>query len=476
MIRSQATRRQFMRFTAAAGLTVLGGGSVGCTEAARTKAQGGAPPNVLFVAVDDLRHDCGCWGHPLVRTPHIDRLAAGGMRFDRSYCQHTICNPSRSSFLTGLRPGTTGVHDNRTPLRSQLPDVITMPQQFRKNGYRTVRLGKIFHGGMDDEGAWDVSTDFRPTPLGHNKGEGRNLTGGTLRWCTWRAAEGADEDQPDGQIAAEAIRQLQAHRDRPFFLAVGFHKPHDPFIAPKSYFEPYPLDRITLPPEAPASAEPAPGPTRGGGFARAFDAFTDRERLEFTRAYYACTTFMDAQLGKVLAALERLGLAERTVVVFLSDHGYHLGERNWWNKNTLFEHACRSPLLIRAPGITTPGRPTRCLVEFVDLFPTLADLCGVSPPQGLQGCSLVPLLRDADHAVKAAAFTEVSRGQFMGYSVRTDRWRYTEWEGGKRGAELYDHEDDPNEWHNRAADPAWAGVRADLSKRLGAYARVGGRA
>lgn len=470
MTHDRTTRRQFLRFGALAGAAALGGCTLGRAASAGTQPAGKPDrPNVLFIAVDDLRHDCGCWGHPLVRTPNIDRLAATGMRFDRSYCQHSICNPSRSSFLTGLRPGTTGIHGNRTPLRSKLPDAVTLPQHFRNNGYVTARLGKIFHGGFDDERSWDVSTDFRPTPIGH-KGDGRNLTGGTLKWCAWKAAEGADEDQPDGQVAAEAVRLLGQTRDKPLFLAVGFHKPHDPFIAPKKYFEPYPMQAITLPPPAPEGAEPAPGPDRGGGFAKAFDAFTDRERREFTRAYYACTTFMDAQLGKVLDALDRLGLAEKTIVVFLSDHGYHLGERGWWNKNTLFELSCRSPLIVRAPGVTAPGKPTQRLVEFIDVFPTLTDLCGLGNPKGLAGTSFVPTLRDPDRAVKNAAFTEVSRGKYMGYSVRTERWRYTEWDSGKRGAELYDHNADPNEWRNLADDPAHAAVRADLAKRLRALA------
>jgi len=475
------TRRRFLRWTALAGAAAFGGCAPGCAarserapaDTSAVSTEGAAPArkprlNVLFVADDDLRHDGGCWGHPLVRTPHLDRLAATGTRFDRSYVQFPICNPSRSSFLTGLRPDTTQVYGNRTPLRSKLPDVVTLPQLFRQNGYFTAGLGKIFHGGMDDERSWDVSTDFRPTPEGL-KGEGRNLTGGTLKWCAWKAAEGTDEDQPDGQIAAEAVRLLGEKRDRPFFLGVGFHKPHDPFVAPLRYFDMYPLDDITLP-QAPADATPAPGPALAGGFATAFAAFTDRERREFARAYYAGTTFMDAQLGKVLDALDRLGLAESTIVVFASDHGYHLGERGWWNKNTLFEHACRSPLIVRAPGVGRPGQATVRLVEFVDIFPTLTELCGLSNPKGLQGQSFVPLLRDVDRPWKETAFTQVDRGAFKGYSVRTERWRYTEWDGGAKGTELYDHRSDPGEWHNLADDPAVAAVRADLSKRLHAYA------
>ncbi len=471
------TRRQFLRLGAAAGAAALGGCAVSRPGAAAVgastpkkageKGRRGDPPNVLFVAVDDLRHDCGCWGHPMVRTPNIDRLASSGTRFDRSYCQYPVCNPSRSSLLTGLRPDTTHVLNNRTPLRSKRPDVVTLPQWFRQHGYFTARLGKIFHGGFDDARSWDESSNRRPTPIGR-KGQGRNLTGGRLRWCAWRAAEGGDEDQPDGQLAGGAVRLLEQDRDRPLFIGLGFHKPHDPFVAPKRYFNPYPLSKME-PPETPADAAPAPEPAFSRGFARAFAEFTDRDRREFMRAYYACTTFMDAQLGKVLDALDRSGQADRTVVVFLSDHGYHLGERGWWNKNTLFEHSCRSPLIVRAPGIGAAGQTTRRLVEFVDLYPTLCELCGLPAPEGLEGRSVLPLLREPDRPWKETAFTQVSRGQFAGYTVRTQRWRYTEWDGGKQGVELYDHEADPGEWHNLADDPAHASVRAELSRRLRAY-------
>ena len=478
MANSEPTRRQFLHLGAAAGAAALGGGIVSspgaagaCAPKPKKSGEEATPYDrqyILFIAIDDLRHDCGCWGHPMVRTPNIDRLASRGTRFDRSYCQYPVCNPSRSSFLTGLRPDTTQVLGNRTPLRSKLPDVVTLPQLFRQNGYFTARLGKIFHGKFDDARSWDVSTDFRSTPTGQ-KGEGRNLTGGRLRWCAWRAADGRDEDQPDGQLAAGAIRLLEQDRDRPFFIGLGFHKPHDPFVAPKRYFDLYPLLRMQ-PPETPPDATPASEPAFSRGFAQAFATFTDRDRREFMRAYYACTTFMDAQLGNVLDALDRFGLAESTVIVFLSDHGYHLGERGWWNKNTLFEHSCRSPLIVRAPGIGMPGQATQRLVEFVDIYPTLGELCGLPTPEGLEGRSFVPLLREPDRPWKQAAFTQVERGTFAGYTVRTQRWRYTEWDGGKQGVELYDHDSDPGEWHNLAEEPARASVRAHLSGHLHTYA------
>jgi iduronate 2-sulfatase len=428
--------------------------------------------NVLLILADDLRNDLGCYGHRAVRSPNIDRLASTGMRFDRAYCQYPVCNPSRVSLLTGLRPDATGVLDNRTFFRKNLPNVVTLPQLFRKNGYFTAGLGKIFHRGltiedehpeMDDPQSWDVTRYFQTSALAM-RGEGRNLTGGRLPWCRWLAAQGDDEDQPDGQIARDAVRLLEENRNRPFFLAVGFHKPHDPFVAPKRYFDLYALESLTLP-RAPEDRSPDLPLALPAGAKAEFDRFTDQERREFTRAYYAGTSFMDAQVGRVLAALDRLELSGRTVVLFLGDHGYHLGERGWWNKSTLFECSARAPLIVRAPRMK-PGRACSRVVEFVDLYPTAAELCGVTAPAGLQGRSLLPLLDDPSRAWKAAAFTQVQRGRAAGRSVRTERWRYTEWDGGGQGAELYDHEIDPGEYRNLAGAPGHARTVAELKLLL----------
>jgi len=465
------TRRRFLGVGAAAAAAALGGCAGGIAKSSAAGAEPTAPkparpPNVLFVTVDDLNTDLGCYGHRIVRSPNLDRLAEQGTRFDRAYCQFPVCNPSRSSLLTGLRPDTTGILGNRTPLRSKLPDVVTLPQRFRQNGYFTARLGKIFHGGanMDDPKAWDVALDFKPTPTGR-QGERRNMTGGAVKWCWWMMAEGDDEDQPDGQIARQAARLLEEKRDRPFFLGVGFHKPHDPFIAPKKYFDLYPTDRLDPPREPPGRTPDLPLAI-GRGLKAHFDRFTDRERREFMRSYYAGASFMDAQFGKVLAALDRAGLARSTIVIFLSDHGYHLGWRGWWNKNTLFEWSCRAPLLVRVPWLTTPGSVCSGLVEFVDLYPTLTDLCGLKAPANLAGTSLVPLLKDPSGKGRKAAYTQVQRGRAAGYSLRTERWRYTEWDGGKQGAELYDHHADPHEWRNLAGQGKYARFVADLKTLL----------
>ncbi|HMV85668.1 MAG TPA: sulfatase [Blastocatellia bacterium] len=433
-------------------------------------------PNVLFIVADDLRNELGAYGSPVAKTPNLDRLAKRGMRFDAAYCQYPVCNPSRTSLLTGLRPDTTRVVDNSTNFRTTLPDVVTLPQVFRENGYRTTSFGKIFHRGltmedlrtdMDDKASWDEVRYFQTTPLGF-KGEGRNLTDGKLAWCNWRAAEGTDEDQPDGQIAREAINVLEqrAKDKQPFFLAVGLHKPHDPFIAPKKYFDLYPLERLKLwqaPKETladPAAALP------GGAFRDAFSKFTDKERLEFMRAYLAGVSFTDAQAGKVIDALDRLKLTENTIVIFFGDHGYHLGERGWWNKSTLFELSARAPLMVYAPQMKAKGKATARLVEFLDLYPTLMELTGLKAPHKLEGRSFVPLLDNPQLKWKAAAYTQMSRAGFSGYSVRTERWRYTEWGEGLQGAELYDHQTDPQEYRNLANNPKYNATVKQLKTLL----------
>jgi iduronate 2-sulfatase len=432
------------------------------------------PPNVLFVVIDDLRCSLGCYGESAVMSPNIDRLAARGMRFDRAYCQYPVCNPSRTSFLTGLRPDTTGILDNKTPVRGKHADVVTLPQLCRERGYFTASLGKIMHIGLDADGktaffqdpkSWDDCRNFEATPLGR-RGEGRNLTGGKLNWCRWLAAEGGDSDQPDGQIAENAVRLLEAHSrpgSKPFFLGVGFHKPHDPFHAPRKYFDAYPLETISLAREPDDRSVDLPLAIPNP---RTFAEFTDRERREFRRAYYAGTSFTDAQVGKLLDTLDRLDLWKSTIVVLLGDHGYHLGGHGWWNKVTVFELGARAPLIVWSPDARGMGRSTRAIVEFVDLYPTIAALCGLTPPANLEGTSFRAVLDDPDLPGKSAAFTQVVRGQGMGRSVRTDRWRYTEWDGGERGVELYDHSNDPLEYHNLAGRPESRAVERELRTRL----------
>jgi uncharacterized sulfatase len=430
-------------------------------------------PNVLFILADDLGATLGCYGDRAVKTPNIDRLSARGVRFERAYVQYTVCNPSRASFLTGLRPHQTQVLDNRTLLRNKVPDVVTWPQLLKDHGWHTAALGKIFHlgGGRDRAAAarwadlpksWHEAHDFSATPAGKTL-EGRNLTGGQLAWCRWGMTAGGDDDQPDGQTARAAIELIDKLTDQPWLVAVGFHRPHDPFVAPKKYFDLYPLEQIEVHCDSPEMTAAPPLAVGFGEFGRAFAQFTDQERREFLRAYYAGVSFTDAQVGRLLDALDARRMWDRTVVIFIGDHGYHLGQRGWWNKNTLFELSCRTPLVIAAPGIR-PG-VSRGIVEFVDLYPTVTELCGLSAPGGLAGQSLQPLLRNPSRPGKRAAHTLVTRGAAQrGDSVRTERWRYTKWSDGQQ--ELYDHSIDDSEMRNLAGDTRYAETVSELQKLL----------
>lgn len=433
--------------------------------------------NVLFIAVDDMNCDLGCYGAKGMKTPNIDRLAARGVRFDRAYCQYPLCSPSRVSLMTGLRPDRTQVFDlNKDFRKTSLPDVVTLPQAFRKNGYFAARVGKIFHygnpgqigtDGLDDPASWNQ----RINPAGRDKREEDLLTNYTPKRglgssLSFLAAEGTDAEQTDGMVAEAAIRLMEENKDRPFFIAAGFYRPHCPYIAPKNYFELYPLDRIAVeigaaghlkrvPPLALASCQPHP-----------WFGVTRDQAAEAKRAYYATFSFVDALVGRLLDALERLELADRTVVVFWSDHGYHVGEHGLFMKMSLFEESARVPMLIAAPGMRGNGKACERTVELVDLYPTLTDLCGVSAPSDLDGASLRPLLDNPGSAWTRPAFTQLMRGATPGHSIRTERWRYTEWGNGREGRELYDHAADPREMNNLADDPAHASIVADLRSLL----------
>jgi arylsulfatase A-like enzyme len=427
-------------------------------------------PNVILIVADDLRPELACYGVSGVVSPNIDRLAKRGMLFQCAYAQYPVCNPSRSSFLSGLRPDETGIVSNEVSFRDKLPDLISLPELFRRHGYFTAGIGKIFHLGEDAEGrevlfqdpkSWDHFFDsLRDAPKIGRQGEGRNLTDGRLKWCEWRAAAGTDNDQPDGINTTEALRVLDEHRGKPFFLALGIHKPHDPFIAPRKYFDLYPEDSMQLIKDP---ADRSPRVRHAIPNQKDFATFTDKERLEFKRAYLACVSFADAQVGRILDALDQHKLWENTIVILIGDHGYHLGEHNWWNKVTVYELGARSPMIAWIPGAKGMGRPTEALMEFVDLYPTLIDYAGIAPPHRLAGTSLRPVFEDPAHPGKEAAFTQVNRGP-IGRSVRTKRWRYTEWgDNGRSGVELYDHEADAGEYHNLAEDPGHSSTRERLA-------------
>jgi uncharacterized sulfatase len=430
--------------------------------------------NVLLIIADDLRDTVGCYGNTQVKTPNIDRLAQRGVRFEHAYVQYPVCNPSRTSFLTGLRCEQTRVVGNATMFRSLMPDVVTLPQLLRQSGWHTVSFGKIFHvgevmgeirDGWNDLGkSWDEARMFQPTGEGQVI-EGRNMTGGKLKWCQWGATAGSDEDQPDGQTARhsiEAIEKLTRH-GKPWMVAAGFHRPHDPFISPKKYFDLYPPGSLKLYHDPTNITALKPLSIGGGAFAEAFNAFSDVERMEFLRAYYAGVSFTDAQVGRLMDALDRLKLWDKTVVIFIGDHGYHHNERNWWNKNTLFERSCRAPFIVVAPD-GKRGEVCRALIEFVDIYPTVADYCGVKAPHQLAGQTLRPLLQNPSGKGRDAAFTLVMRGQHYGQAVRTERWRYIQWTDGQ--AELYDELNDPDETRDVAGDPANAALIEDLKARL----------
>jgi iduronate 2-sulfatase len=431
--------------------------------------------NVLLIISDDLRDTIHCYGNDVVKTPNVDRLAARGVRFDHAYVQYPVCNPSRTSFLTGMRCEQTHVVDNKTMFRSHLPDVVTLPQLLRQNGWHTASFGKIFHvgevmgeireGWMDVGKSWDEGQMFQPTAASH-KIEGRNLTGGKLQWCNWGAMAGDDDDQPDGQTARHSIKAIEKYTaaKKPWLVAAGFHRPHDPFLSPKKYFDLYPPGSMTIYHDPPDATPLRPLSISGGAFAEAFNAFTDTERQEFQRAYYAGVSFMDAQVGRLTDALDRLKLWDNTLVIFIGDHGYHHNERNWWSKSTLFERACRTPCIVVAPGGKS-GATCQSLVELVDLYPTVADYCGVRAPHELAGQSFRPQLEDPSRTGKLAAFTMVMRGgNKFGQAVRTPRWRYIRWSDGNQ--ELYDETNDPQEVHDLSDDPAKAQTIEELQELL----------
>ena len=430
------------------------------------------PENLVFIIIDDLNTTLGCYGHPLVQTPNIDNLAADGIQFNNVYSNYSVCNPSRSSMLTGLRPESIGVMDNRTTIQSVLGDRITLPYLFKLNGYHTIGIGKIFHSWQtdktehDDLKAWEEVYHFKTTPLGQT-GEGRNLTGGELGWCEWMAANGDDIDQRDGQSTQKAIEFLRSEHDKPFFLAVGLHKPHDPFIAPAKYFELYPTEDCKLP-ELPAGWTPPNKYSLPAGTKRIFDKFSDKERTEFLRSYLACTSFMDAQVGKIINTLSEEGLLNNTLVVFMGDHGYHLGEHEWWNKVTLYEMGTRAPFIVYTGDETTKGSVSDAMVEFIDIYPTLAGIFELDDvPEYLEGQSFEKVIRNPSLPFKEAVYATMNRGEIKGRSVKTREWRYTEWDKGRAGVELYDQLKDPFEYDNLAADETYLDVIGEMKALFG---------
>jgi arylsulfatase A-like enzyme len=440
-----------------------------------------APYNVLFIAVDDLRPELGCYGHPTIKSPNIDKLASQGLRFDRAYCQLALCNPSRSSLLTGLRPETLGIYDLATNIRDRLPDVVTLPQLFKNNGYTSVRFGKIFHttnGNHDDNVSWSevpgsvaakapANASSETTTKKKKKGKAGTSTDPHANELPYAAPDCTDEALADGKVAADAIAAMRLLTNKPFFLAVGFHKPHLPFVAPKRYWDFYDAASLKLAPNPYLPKDTPEFASNDASELRRYKGvpkqgpISDTEARNLIHGYYACVSYTDAQVGKVLAELDRLGLRKNTIVILWGDHGYHLGEHGTWNKRTNWEIATRVPMIIALPNQKTAGQATAALVEFVDIYPTLAGLCKLRTPQNLEGTSFQPLIESPQRPWKTAAFSIYQKnipdvGNAFARAIRTADYRMVEWSTTNstfKAYELYDHRKDHDENVNIAKLP-----------------------
>jgi arylsulfatase A-like enzyme len=464
----------------------------------------GVRPNVLFIALDDLRPELGCYGQGHIHSPHIDALAGGGVVFERAYCQYPVCNASRASIMTGLRPDSTGVYDNGTSFRRKAPEVVALPQHFKDHGYVTQAFGKIFHGAFetayvgrkfDDPlswtlGHWYGSPRYYFSPRGIEvarevygkkfKKSGAELDGWTEEFVQGLATEAPDVEDHllyDGEMTGLAIEAIERLRGQPFFLAVGYLKPHLPFVAPKKYWELYDRERIALPEPAAFPQDAPPLAFQAGG--ELHGQYTNmRERdlspeqiRELRHGYYACVSFVDAQIGRLLAALDRFQLTDKTIVVLWGDHGWHLGEQGIWGKMTDFELGTRVPLIVRAPGRKARGQGSSSLVELVDVYPSLCDLAGLPAPPHLEGTSFAPILEDVQATTKTAAFSQVIHEKTMGRTIRTDRYRLTLWHPNATphrlvGTELYDYQQASIEQRNLATQAQYAGLIQRLSQQL----------
>lgn len=464
------------------------------TTASFALASSAGAKNVLVFFVDDLRPELGCYGVESIKSPSIDKLASEGVLFERAYCQMAICAPSRISIMTGQYTNTTGIFDLFTPVRRAIPDAMTMPRYFHEKNYVTASFGKVFHHRNDDQAYWtelpERSAEKYADPktlkamkqsmqAARKKGLSEPELAAASKGPDIEIAEVDDEAYLDGVVAKQAIESLRKNKDKPFFMCVGFSKPHLPFAAPKRYWDLYERDQFTVPerkiPEGtPSRAVTKWGELRGYGGIPADGPLSDEKTKELIHGYAACVSFADAQVGKVMAELDRLGLRDDTIVVLWGDHGYKLGEYGLWCKHTNLELDARVPFMISAPGFAK-GKKTAALVEMIDLFPTLAKLTGGEVPESCEGKSLEPVLTNPDSAFRQFAFSQYPRGA-MGYSMRTDRWRYTEWFDTKSqkivDRELYDHETTQTPDRNLANDPQYKDLVASLSTKLDSSGRA----
>ncbi len=457
-------------------------------------------PNILFIAADDLRPQFNCYGHSEMITPNVDDLADRGMVFERAYCQAAVCRASRVSLLTGLRPDSTEVWSNGSrhkQFRDHLPDIVTLPQQFKNHGYRAQAFGKLYHGAFIVRNKWSDPVSWSdpqwfPEPRYYyskegirvarevfakkTKAKGAKIDDWVNHFVLGLSHEAPDVDDDvlqDGQIALQGIAALRKLKDEPFFLALGFLKPHLPFIAPKKYWDMYPPKKVVVAPNREAPKDAPVFASTSWGHPRTYTDFPNKGEpseelvMELTRGYAACVTYVDAQIGRVLDELDRLGLRDNTIVVLWGDHGWHIGENHIWGKATNFEMSARAPLIVSDPRMKAAGEKTKALVEFVDIYPSLCELAGLALPEHLEGTSFATLLNDPDRSWKTAAFTQYPNRSHMGRSIRTDRYRFTQWaqsSAAKKigGLELYDHQTDPQENINIANLP----VNAELVTRL----------
>jgi len=425
-----------------------------------------ARPNVLFIAVDDLNDWIGCLGgHPDCKSPHIDALAKRGVLFANSHCAAPACNPSRVALLTGLRPSTTGVYINPQPWRPALPDVVTLPQHFMAHGYHVVGCGKIFHGRYHDPASWHeyLSRSRDPVPAPEVLNSPRSHSGGLTRGIRWGVLDVDDAAMNDSKMVDWAISYLQRPHDKPFFLACGIFRPHMPWRVPRKYYDMYPPAEIALPKVLETDLDDVPEAGRKvakpDGDHRLMMASGNWRYA--TQAYLASITFADAQVGRLLAALDSSGQAEETIIVLWGDHGWHLGEKLHWRKFSLWEEATRAPLMIVAPGVTTPGGICRRPVDFVNIYPTLCELCNLPIESHLDGRSMTDLLKDPDTPRVSPAITTFGRNN---HAVRGDRYRYIRYADGSE--ELYDHHSDPMEWTNLSAKEELANEKQRLAASL----------
>jgi arylsulfatase A-like enzyme len=489
---SRWTRREFLGTVAGAAAAVALPSALHAEIAKPARK-----PNVLFIMADDMRVELGCYGSRFqAQTPNLDALAKSGVRFDRNYCQFPLCNPSRASLLTGRKPSTTGVLGNRTNFRYAHPDWISLPQLFQQNGYVTARAGKIFHGGIDDPKAWgSVSggeaadeggmqsagvghvAKVTPAPAEPTKAEsaGRQRAAYSDRIVI---LDGNGEGHGDYHTADRTIENLRQYKDKPFFLACGFVKPHSPPTAPQRFFDLYDLDKIKLPPDFAALPTVPPGFPSAVIRKHNADLFVGRnaseaEAKEVIRAYLASISWVDWNIGRVLAELDKLGLRENTIVVFVADHGYQLGEKGKWSKaGSLFEMGTRVPLIISAPGMKGDGTSCPRIVESLDIYPTLVELCGLPKPKEIEGASLVSLLENPQASWDKPAYSIWSEDgkSVHGVAVRTEQWRYAEYgKDGANGAMLLDPHD-PDELKNLADDEKNKAVVEELSALAKKYA------